>query len=131
MRQALHSCGLLESAYLRLRRLVDDPGRIGRCRECGALFRVLRESRKFCSPQHANAYWGREKGRVANEGSPRAGDEGAWENGILARPSGASRRLPEYPAGTSRDRSNGDLPDLPGGPLSNCKLRVFALGDSN
>ena len=56
---------LLEAIYLQLRGLIGDADRIGRCRECGLLFRVLREGKEFCSPQHANTYWRRQHRRGA------------------------------------------------------------------
>jgi hypothetical protein len=54
---------LLEAIYLLLRRLIGEADRIGRCRECGLLFRVPREGRDFCLPQHPKTYRGREKRR--------------------------------------------------------------------
>jgi hypothetical protein len=53
---------LLQARFSRLERgLIGKADRIGRCRECGLLFRVLREGKEFCSPRHANTFWRREK----------------------------------------------------------------------
>ena len=63
VRMALRYGTLLEATYLHLRRMIGGADRIGRCRECGQLYLQGREDKEFCSPQHANTYWRRERRR--------------------------------------------------------------------
>jgi len=68
VRMALRYGTLLEAIYLHLRRIIGGADRIGRCRECGQLHLQGREDKEFCSPQHANTYWRRNR-RQAGRGS--------------------------------------------------------------
>jgi len=50
---------LLDAVHFHLWRLISQGEQIGRCRECGLLFRQGRKDNRFCSTRHRNTYWQR------------------------------------------------------------------------